>query len=123
MTPQPHTVTTEPASAHIVVRVDGAIVADTTDALVLHETGIRDRYYIPDADVRRDLLSPTSTSSHCPYKGDASYWNVTVDGTVHPDVVWGYLTPLEVVAEIAGHVCFYDERDPSIDIQVEPATP
>jgi uncharacterized protein (DUF427 family) len=63
-----------------------------------------------------DLLSPTATSTACPYEGWASYWDVTVGGTTHHDLAWGYRSPLPASAGIAGLVCFYNEK---VDIEVD----
>jgi uncharacterized protein (DUF427 family) len=112
-----HRVTTEPTADRVVVRVGNDVVADTTDALVLHETGLGDRYYLPRADVRMELLSPTDTSTHCPYKGDANYWSVTVGGDTFSDVAWSYEHPIVDRPEIAGLVCFYHEK-PGVDLEV-----
>lgn len=96
--------------SHVVVEVDGTVVADTTSARVLYETNLPPRYYIPFDDVRSDLLTPTDTSTHCPYKGDARYWSVTVDGDEHRDIVWGYDDPIPESADIKGFVSFYPEK-------------
>jgi len=100
----------DPTEAHVVVEVGGTVVADTTSARVLHETGLPPRYYIPFVDVRHELLTPTDTSTHCPYKGDARYWTVTVDGTAHADIVWGYDDPIPESAAINGFVSFYPDK-------------
>lgn len=105
-----------PSSRHVRVSIDGELVADSTHATVLFETGLPERYYLPKSDVRMGLLTPTDTSSACPYKGWANYWSVTVGGTNHDDVVWGYRTPLPEAEAIAGLVCFYNER---VDIVVD----
>lgn len=63
-----------------------------------------------------DLLTPTDTSTACPYKGWASYWSVTVGDTGHDDLVWGYRTPLPESEAIAGLVCFYNEK---VDIELD----
>jgi len=76
-------------ASRVVVAVGDTVVADTTGARILFETNLPPRYYIPFADIRSELLTPTDTSTHCPYKGDARYWTVTVEGTEHPDIVWG----------------------------------
>ena len=68
------------------------------------------RYYLPKTHVRLDLLTPTETESHCPYKGDAEYWSVRVGGTLHDDLAWSYRTPLPESQKIAGLVAFYDEK-------------
>ncbi|MDH4143796.1 MAG: DUF427 domain-containing protein [Acidimicrobiia bacterium] len=115
-----------PSSRHVVVRIDGEVVADSTRPTILFETGLPPRYYLPKGDVRMDLLTPSSTSTACPYKGWAGYWDVTVGGTTHRDLVWGYRTPLAESAGVAGLVCFYDEKvDVVVDgaAQPRPVTP
>jgi uncharacterized protein (DUF427 family) len=89
---------------------NGETVVDTRGAKVLYESNIPGQWYIPEADVRSDLLTPTATSTRCPFKGDASYWTLTVGDRSEPDVCWGYPTPLEGVAEIAGMRAFYLDR-------------
>jgi uncharacterized protein (DUF427 family) len=105
-----------PSSRHIEVEIDGVTVADSTNARLLFETGLPVRYYLPKTDVRMDLLTSTETQTHCPYKGTAEYWSVTVDGTQHNDIVWGYRTPLPESAGIGGLVSFYNEK---VDIMVD----
>jgi uncharacterized protein (DUF427 family) len=89
---------------------NGETVIDTRGAKVLYEANIPGQWYIPAADVRDDLLTPTETSTHCPFKGDASYWTLTVGDRTETDVCWGYPTPLDGVAEIAGMRAFYAGR-------------
>src|SRR5579862_3578258 len=105
-----HQITITPASAHIDVVLDGEKLASSDRALLLEETGSPDRYYLPKDDVRTDLLRPTSTTTTCPFKGEASYWSVEAGGRVHDDVVWGYETPIPGAEQIAGLLCFYTER-------------
>ena len=60
--------------------------------------------------MRLDLLTPTATHTRCPYKGEASYWSVTVNGKEHKDIVWGYPAPLSECSRIENLVCFYNEK-------------
>ena len=99
-----------PTKARVVVEIDGTVVADTIAARVPDETGLPPRYYIPFDDVRSELLTPTATSTHCPHKGDARYWTITVDGIEHRDVVWAYDAPIPASAAIAGLLSFYPDR-------------
>lgn len=99
-----------PSSRHVRVEIDGVTVADSTHALLLVETGLPPRYYLPKVDVRFDLLEATETVTACPYKGTARYWSVVIDGNRHEDVVWGYDTPLPESMGVAGTVCFYNEK-------------
>jgi uncharacterized protein (DUF427 family) len=95
---------------HVVVTVDGRVVADSTHPLRLLELGHQPVWYFPPGDVVTELLEPTDTGSHCPRKGDASYWSIHVDGRVIPDAVWSYLDPLPPATEIAGHFAFYPDK-------------
>jgi uncharacterized protein (DUF427 family) len=104
------------SSRHVVVRVDGVVVADSHRPTILYETGLPPRYYLPPDDVRLDLLAPTDTSTGCPYKGFARYWTLTVDGTEHPDLVWSYDDPLPESAPVKGLICFYNER---VDLEID----
>ena len=85
----------------------GETVVDSTNAKLLHETGHLPVYYFPVEDVRFDLLEPTAKRTHCPHKGDASYWTIRVAGREAADAVWGYPEPLEPAAFLHGHVAFY----------------
>ncbi|QHY98317.1 hypothetical protein SSPS47_24690 [Streptomyces sp. S4.7] len=99
-----HTITVEQGTEHVRVVRDGQVVADSRRPLLLHETGLPVRYYLPPEDVRTELLSPSDTTTHCPFKGDASYWSLP--GA--PDLVWAYPEPKDQVARIRDHFCFYE---------------
>lgn len=99
-----HTITVEQGDTHVRVVQDGQVVAESRRPLLLHETGLPVRYYLPPQDVRTDLLTPSDTTTHCPFKGDASYWSLP-DA---PDLVWAYPEPKDEVAEIKDHFCFYE---------------
>jgi uncharacterized protein (DUF427 family) len=105
-----HQITITPADARVVVTVGGEKIADTDKAVVLAETGLPPRYYLPREDVRFDLLSPTDTHTTCPFKGQANYWSAQAGGQVLADVVWSYESPIPKAAGIAGLVCFYNDR-------------
>jgi uncharacterized protein (DUF427 family) len=105
-----HQITITPAGARVVVAVGGEQLADTEKAVVLAETGMPPRYYLPREDVRFDLLSPTDTHTTCPFKGLASYWSAQAGGQVLADVGWSYESPIPEAAGIAGLVCFYNDR-------------
>lgn len=99
-----------PSSRRVRVELDGVTLAESTRPRLLFETGLPVRYYVPKTDVRMDLLAPTETTSHCPYKGQAEYWSATIGETVQTDVAWSYRTPLPESQKIAGLICFYTER-------------
>ena len=115
---------TEPR--RVEVGVDGTVVASSDRTVVLEETGLPARYYFPRDDVHFESLEATPTETVCPFKGQASYWTVRTPSGEHRDLAWGYEHPLESLADIAGHVCFYGERsDTRIDgeLQTPPQTP
>jgi uncharacterized protein (DUF427 family) len=99
-----------PSSRHVQVEIDGVVVADSRQPRILFETGLPSRYYLPKSDVRMELLTTSASHTGCPYKGTASYYDVTVNGNRYPDLVWWYPTPLEESQRIAGLVCFYNEK-------------
>lgn len=108
------------SSRHIEVKVDGVTVADSRQPRILFETGLPARYYLPLSDVRLELLRPSATESHCPYKGTATYWNVAIGDQVHEDLVWIYRTPLPESQKVAGLACFYNEKvETYVDGQLE----
>jgi uncharacterized protein (DUF427 family) len=105
------------SSRHVRVEVAGVTVAQSSSPRLLFETGLPARFYLPKPHVRLDLLVPTETVSHCPYKGQAAWWSVrTPDGTVHEDLAWSYRTPLPESQKIAGLIAFFDEK---VDVHVD----
>jgi uncharacterized protein (DUF427 family) len=104
------------SSRHVRVELDGEVVADTHRPLLLVETGLPSRWYVPRADVRFDLLRPTETSTTCPYKGDASYFSAVIGDTEHEDIAWSYVTPIPECPKIEQGICFFNER---VDLTVD----
>ena len=98
-----------PSSRRVQVFVDGEMMADSKRGVFLFETGHPTRYYLPIADTRLELLSPSRYISRCPYKGIASYYHLTVNGRRHENLVWYYPEPVHEAARIKGLVCFYNE--------------
>jgi uncharacterized protein (DUF427 family) len=98
------------SSRHIKVVLGGEVVAESRRPRLLFETGLPTRYYLPKVDIRMDLLEPTSTSSQCPYKGNAVYWSVKVGDQLFPDVVWSYPFPTPESAKIENLLAFYNEK-------------
>jgi uncharacterized protein (DUF427 family) len=111
-----HTVEVSDVEGRLRVLLGGEVVADTTRAKVLHETFIRPRWYIPADDVRAELLEASDHSTHCPFKGDASYKSVRAGEGLEENIAWFYPEPLPGVEGIRDHLAFYDERD---QVQVE----
>ena len=98
------------SSRHVRIEVDGVTVAESRQPRILFETGLPARHYMPLTDVRMDLLRPSATLTHCPYKGAASYWSVDAGRGVREDLVWIYRAPLPESQKIAGLACFYNEK-------------
>jgi uncharacterized protein (DUF427 family) len=111
-----HQITITPSGRHVEVTLGGQTLASSDRAVVLTETGLPDRYYLPREDVRTELLRPTSTTSTCPYKGQASYWSVEAGGRVHEDLVWSYQDPIPEAAGIEGLMCFWTERGAELTV-------
>jgi uncharacterized protein (DUF427 family) len=111
-----HRIQITPSDRHVVVTVGGVKVAETDRPVLLEETGLPTRYYLPRDDVRTDLLRPTSTETTCPFKGQAAYWSLEADGDVHDDLVWSYEAPIPEAAGVTGLLCFYNER---VDLVVD----
>lgn len=99
-----------PSSRPIEVRVGGKTVAKAASSVHLHETGLPTRYYISPGAVDPAVLRKSSLVTKCPYKGDAEYYDVVVDGKQHHDLVWYYRLPTHESAGIAGLLCFYNEK-------------
>ena len=98
-----------PSSRRIEVFVDGEKVADSKRGVFLFETGLPTRYYMPIADTRLDLLTPSRYVSRCPYKGLSSWYHMTVKKKRHENLVWYYENPVHESARIKGLVSFYNE--------------
>lgn len=113
------------SSRHVRIEVDGVLVAESHQPRILFETGLPPRFYIPLTDVRIELLRPSTSESHCPYKGTATYWSLDTGTAVHTDLVWIYRAPFAEVQKIAGLACFYNEKvDMTVDgvLQERPRT-
>ncbi|MEV5828936.1 DUF427 domain-containing protein [Spirillospora sp. NPDC052242] len=106
-----HRVDVRATSRRVRVLRDGDVLADTTRAKLVSETGLANRFYIPAEDVNTDLLVRSGTRSVCPYKGEATYWSLR-DGAA--DVAWSYEEPLENALKAAGHLSF-DHADLTVE--------
>ncbi len=107
-----HRIETKPSTKHLRVEHDGQVLADSDRALELHEQGLPVRYYLPREDVRMDLLAPSPTRSHCPFKGDASYFSAPGAR----DAFWSYESPLPQREDITGLIAPWPGR---VDVVVE----
>jgi uncharacterized protein (DUF427 family) len=105
-----HPITITPTGRRVQARVGDRLIAETDAALTLQEADYPAVQYLPLNAVDASVLQRTDTSTHCPYKGDASYYSIVADGAELTDAVWSYETPYPAVSEIAGHVAFYPDR-------------
>jgi len=104
----------------------GVVLAESASPVMVFETGLPTRYYLPKADVRMDLLAPTDRETQCPYKGTARYWSARVGDRVEEDIAWSYPFPIPECPKIENLVAFYNERaDIWVDgeLQPKPDTP
>ena len=100
-----------PSSRRVRVEVDGTVLAESDAPVLLFETGLPTRYYLPSEDVRLDLLTPIDLRTTCPYKGRVSdYWDVTVGERTVEKVAWRYDDPLPEAEPVAGMVAFLNEK-------------
>lgn len=111
-----HPITVEPFAETVTVVFNGKQVARSSRALKMQEASYPPVYYVPLDDVDRAALSRTAQRTYCPYKGDASYYNVTVGIESAENAVWAYEEPYDAVAAIAGHVAFYPDRVDSLTL-------
>jgi uncharacterized protein (DUF427 family) len=103
------------SSRQVRVLRKGELLAESDRAMVLFETGLLPRYYLPREDVCAEL-QPSEHVTGCPYKGTASYFSVVVDGRATRDLVWTYTDPLPAATSITGLLAFYDER---VDVELD----
>ncbi|WP_116809793.1 DUF427 domain-containing protein [Steroidobacter cummioxidans] len=105
-----HRVDALPSSRHIRIELGGEVIADTRRPVIVYETGLRPRYYIPRTDVREEFLERTNRHTRCPYKGEASYWSASIGGRTYDNIVWAYPHTFPGVSSIAGLLSFYNEN-------------
>jgi uncharacterized protein (DUF427 family) len=111
-----HRVDLHPESRRVRVSYGGTVVADTTNALRVEETGHGPVMYIPAKDMRLDLMKKTEHNTYCPFKGTASYWTLSVGDGSSENAIWGYETPYDEVTKLAGYYAFYGNRVGGIEI-------
>ncbi|WGD55681.1 DUF427 domain-containing protein [Bradyrhizobium sp. CB1650] len=105
-----HPITITPNPRRVRVTAGGIVIADTAKALTLKEAKYPAVQYVPREDTNMAMLERTDRVTHCPYKGDASYYSVKADGKVLDNAIWTYETPYPAMAEISGHLAFYPDK-------------
>ncbi|MEC9483770.1 MAG: DUF427 domain-containing protein [Halomonas sp.] len=95
-----------PHDRRVQVWIDDTLIADSQRAIELHEKGYPPRQYLPREDVAMSRLVRTDTVTHCPFKGDASYYAIELDGKTVNDIAWSYEAPFDTVMDIRGYLAF-----------------
>ncbi len=108
-------ITIRKADGHWSVRAGGAVIGESSNALELVEGGYPPVIYFPREDIAMAFLDATDKSTHCPHKGDASYFSVVTKSTTLENVAWSYETPKEEVARIKDHLAFYTDGDVTVE--------
>lgn len=103
-------ITIRPFGSRVRITAAGHTLAESDDALMLSESGYAPVCYVPAGDVRRDLLQRSAQKTHCPYKGDATYWTLDSGEDRLENIAWSYEAPLQGVAKIKGYFAFYPNR-------------
>ena len=111
-----HEIRIEPENGRVLVTFAGRIVADSRRALLMRESGYPPVHYVPEPDLNPALMRPSARTTHCPFKGDACYRSLAVDGRIAEDAVWSYPEPFDECSAIAGHAAFYADKVDAIEI-------
>jgi uncharacterized protein (DUF427 family) len=113
-----HQVVETHVRARVQARVGDQVVADSDDVIQVNEDGYPLRFYFPRTDVKMELLQPTDTTTECPFKGTARYFDLRVDGEMLDDAVWSYEAPYDEHEDLKDRVAFYDDKVPRIEIRM-----
>ena len=105
-----HRITVVPYPKTVTVHFGGTVLASTQEALELREADYRPVLYIPFRDIYFEHLIKTDTRTHCPFKGDASYWGISAQGEAEKDAMWAYETPYDEMRSIRAHGAFYPDK-------------
>jgi uncharacterized protein (DUF427 family) len=112
-----HHVTEHAVGGRMTVRVNGELVADSSSVTRVDEDGAPPRFYFPRNDVKVDKLHRSATTTECPYKGTARYFDLDAGGASLHDAVWSYEQPYDEHRGLAGRLAFYDDKNPDIEVR------
>lgn len=115
-----HHVRERPIAERLRVALGDDVIADSTDVIKVEEDGNPARYYFPRADVQMDRLERSATTTKCPFKGEAHYFDLSSDGRRLKDVVWTYEDPYDEHADLRDRIAFWDDKAPEIEITPRP---
>jgi len=110
-----HSIVIEKNPNRVIITFNGKVIADSQQALVLREGPLPPALYLPRKDVEMSLLQPTEHMTHCPFKGDAAFLSIQVDGKSAENVAWTYESPIPAVAQIKDYLAFYKEKMDAIE--------
>jgi uncharacterized protein (DUF427 family) len=111
LTPGPdHPIAMTPASKRWRALFGDHVIADTDDALIVEEANYPAVVYFPRVDVSMEFMARTERQTHCPYKGEAAYYTLDMDGHIAENVVWTYEQPFPAMEAIEGRLAFYADR-------------
>jgi uncharacterized protein (DUF427 family) len=99
----------------ITAEFNGTQVGQSSNVLICHESGYPKRYYFPFKDIEQQYVEKTDFQTHCPYKGNASYWTLSVQGKKEENALWGYEDPSRDALKLRGRVSFYETK---VDISI-----
>ena len=105
-----HPITVTPAATRMRVKIHDHVIADSAEVLMLKESTYPEVAYFPRADVEMGFMAKTDRSTHCPYKGDASYFTLHIDGDIRENAVWSYEDPYPAMTEIKDRLAFYPNQ-------------
>ena len=110
MSSNPHQITIEPVAGRVRVTLGDTTIADSPNALALREGGMGPVLYIPRGDILMESMQRTQHSTHCPFKGDASYYRLNIGDRVIDNIAWSYEDPRAEVDAIKEHLAFYPNK-------------
>ena len=114
-----HRIETKPVGLRVRVTFNGEVIADSRNAIRLDESKYASVYYVPRKDVRMERLTRTTHSTHCPFKGVASYYTLSAGGRTAANAVWSYEEPYDEMSVIKERLAFYPDKVDSISVAQE----